>query len=165
MLRIREVYPGSKFFPSLIPDSHKKFKHFNPKKLFLSPRKYDPGCSSRIQILIFLPIPDPGNTGVKKTPDPEFRILDPDPHHWECLSFFKENKYMYLCYNRRTPRHQGDLQQGGGEDLRPPAGELWSEGSCSPPSSSSWSLAGSPTRSLTSLQHILVAFFSINLIP
>jgi hypothetical protein len=27
--------------------------YFNPKKLFLSSRKYDPGCSSRIWILIF----------------------------------------------------------------------------------------------------------------
>jgi hypothetical protein len=26
----------------------KEFKYFNPKKLFLSSRKYDPGCSSRI---------------------------------------------------------------------------------------------------------------------
>jgi hypothetical protein len=52
---------------------------FNPKKWFLSSRKYDPGCSSRnrilifypsrIQILIFYPtrILDPG---VKKAPDP-----------------------------------------------------------------------------------------------
>jgi hypothetical protein len=37
----------------------KEFKYFNPKKWFLSSRKYDPGCSSRI--------PDPG---VKKAPDP-----------------------------------------------------------------------------------------------
>jgi hypothetical protein len=26
-----------------------------PKKLFLNSRKYDPGCSSRIQVLIFYP--------------------------------------------------------------------------------------------------------------
>jgi hypothetical protein len=31
----------------------KEFKYFNPQKLFLSSRKYDPGCSSRIRILIF----------------------------------------------------------------------------------------------------------------
>ncbi len=36
-------------------------------KWFLSSRKYDPGCSSRIRIPDFLPIPDPG---VKKAPDP-----------------------------------------------------------------------------------------------
>ncbi len=45
----------------------KEFKCSNPKKLFLSSRKYDPGYSSRIRILIFLSIPDPG---VKKAPDP-----------------------------------------------------------------------------------------------
>jgi hypothetical protein len=63
--------PGSEFFPSRIPDPNffpsririKEFKYFNPKNLFLSSRKYDPGCSSRIRILI----PD---TGVKKAPDP-----------------------------------------------------------------------------------------------
>ncbi len=31
----------------------KEFRYFNPKKLFLSSWKYDPGCSSRIRILIF----------------------------------------------------------------------------------------------------------------
>jgi hypothetical protein len=47
----------------------KEFKYFNPKKTkkwFLSYRKYDPGCSSRIPDPDFLPIPDPG---VKKAPD------------------------------------------------------------------------------------------------
>jgi hypothetical protein len=46
----------------------KEFKYLNPK-LFLSSRKYNPGCSSRILILIFYPsrIPDPR---VKKAPDP-----------------------------------------------------------------------------------------------
>jgi hypothetical protein len=72
--------PGSDFFPSrncLHPGSRiriKEFKYFNPKKTekwFLSSRKYDPGCSSRIRIrmLTFYPsrIPDPV---VKKAPDP-----------------------------------------------------------------------------------------------
>jgi hypothetical protein len=47
----------------------KYFNHKNPKKWFLSSRKYDPGCSSRIRMLTFYPsrIPDPG---VKKAPDP-----------------------------------------------------------------------------------------------
>jgi hypothetical protein len=79
VLRLRDVYPGSDFFPFRIPDptfSHpgsririKYFKYFNPKKWFLSSRKYDPGCSSRIRIPTFYPsrIPDPG---VKKAPDP-----------------------------------------------------------------------------------------------
>jgi hypothetical protein len=53
-------HPGSRIriFPSRIPD---------PKKSFPSSRKYDPGCSSRIRILIFNHIPD---TGVQKAPDP-----------------------------------------------------------------------------------------------
>jgi hypothetical protein len=48
------------------------------QKLFLSSRKYDPGCSSRIRIpdpdLYFLSIPDPGS----KIPDPGFKKA-PDP--------------------------------------------------------------------------------------
>jgi hypothetical protein len=51
----------------------KEFEYFKPKKLFLSSRKYDTGCSSRIRILIFYNprIPDPG---VKKAPDHGSRI-------------------------------------------------------------------------------------------
>jgi hypothetical protein len=80
--------PGSDFFPSRIPDPNclypgsriliKEFKYFNPKKAkkwFLSSKKYDPGCSSRIPDpdADFLPsrIPDPG---VKKAPNPRSRI-------------------------------------------------------------------------------------------
>ncbi len=71
VLRIRYVYPGSEFFhpgfgffPSRI--RIKEFKYFKPKKLFLSTRKYDSGCSSRILILIFYP-----------------SHPDPDPQHWK----------------------------------------------------------------------------------
>ncbi len=79
VMRIRDVYPGSDFFPSRIPDPN----CFHPgsrilvkkktKKWFLSSKKYDPGCSSRIRMLTFYPsrIPDPG---VKKAPDPWSRI-------------------------------------------------------------------------------------------
>jgi hypothetical protein len=42
---------GSEFFPSRI--RIKKLKYFNPKNWFLSSRKYDPGCSSRLRILFF----------------------------------------------------------------------------------------------------------------
>ncbi len=54
-------YPGS---------ASKNLSILTPKKWFLSSRKYDPGCSSRIRILIFYPsrMPDPG---VKKAPDPD----------------------------------------------------------------------------------------------
>jgi hypothetical protein len=41
VLRIRDVYRGSEFFPSWIPPSLiriKEFKYFNPKKWFLSSR-------------------------------------------------------------------------------------------------------------------------------
>ncbi len=70
-------HPGSR-----IPDPNclhpgsririKEFKYFNPKKTkkwFLSSRKFDLCCSSRIRMLTFYPsrIPDPG---VKKAPDP-----------------------------------------------------------------------------------------------
>jgi hypothetical protein len=66
LLRIRDVYPGSEFFPSRI--RIKEFKCFNPKKWFLSSQKYilyglfipDPDPD-------FLPIPDPG---AKTAPDP-----------------------------------------------------------------------------------------------
>ncbi len=62
---------GINFVPSRI--RIKTFKYFNPKKWFLSSRKYYPGCSSRIRFpdpnLTFYPswIPD---QGVKKAPDP-----------------------------------------------------------------------------------------------
>ena len=59
LLRIRDVYPGSEFFPFRIPgrnrifsipdfrSTSKEFKYFNPKNCSWN---YDPGCSSRIQI-------------------------------------------------------------------------------------------------------------------
>ncbi len=63
------VYPGSRIriFPSRI--RIKEFKYFNPKKLFLSSRKYDPCCSSRIQILIFYPsrIPESKRHRIRNT--------------------------------------------------------------------------------------------------
>ncbi len=76
MLRIRDVYPGSRRIKKIsAPGSGSASKNYGkyslPLKLFLSSWKYDPDCSSRIRILIFYPsrIPDPG---VKKQ-----RILDP----------------------------------------------------------------------------------------
>jgi hypothetical protein len=58
---IRDVYSGYRIrlFPSRIRDPSifhpgsqihiKEFKYFNQKNSFLRSRKYDPGCSSRIQ--------------------------------------------------------------------------------------------------------------------
>jgi hypothetical protein len=56
VLRIRDAYPGSEFFPSRI--RIKEFEHFNPKK-FLRSRKYDPVCSSHIPDPEFFPHPGP----------------------------------------------------------------------------------------------------------
>ncbi len=64
-----------RLFSILDPGSRiriKEFKYFNPKKTkkwFLSSKKYDPGCSSRIPDpdADFLPIPDPGCRGQKGT--------------------------------------------------------------------------------------------------
>ncbi len=67
MLRIRDVYPGSRIRIFSIPDPLPRIKYFNPKKLFLSSRKYNSGSSSRIRILFFLPIPDPGFRDQKGT--------------------------------------------------------------------------------------------------
>jgi hypothetical protein len=58
--------PGSKRFWVPDPDPHSRISIFNPKKLFLSFWKYDPGCSSRIQTLFFT---HPGSRG-KKAQDP-----------------------------------------------------------------------------------------------
>ena len=76
-------HPGSELSPSRI--LIKEFKILTPKKAkkwFLSSKKYDPGCSSRIPDpdADFLPsrIPDPG---VKEAPNPGSRIPDPDPQH------------------------------------------------------------------------------------
>ncbi len=71
----------------------KEFKYFNPKKWFLSSRKYDPGCSSRIPDpdADFLPIPDPGSRGqkgtwsriwIRNTVDGQGRWTAPPPFLW-----------------------------------------------------------------------------------
>jgi hypothetical protein len=60
VLRIRDVFTGSEFFPPRIPDLY-----FNPKNLFLNSRKYESGCG--IPDFYTSQIPDPG---VKKAPDP-----------------------------------------------------------------------------------------------
>jgi hypothetical protein len=65
---LRICYPGSQFFPSRVPDPIKNLSIITPK-MVSNLSEYDPGCSSRILILIFLPIPDPRSRG-KKAPDP-----------------------------------------------------------------------------------------------
>ncbi len=80
----------------------KEFKYFNPKNCFLSSRKYDPGCSSRIRIPEpdpdFLPIPDPRSRGQKGTGS---RIPDLDPQH--CLSVWQvENLPTWTSRGKRV---------------------------------------------------------------
>ncbi len=72
VLRIRDVYPGSRIRLFSIPDPGselspsrtririKELSILTPQKMVS--RKYDPGCSSRIRMLTFYPsrIPDPG---------------------------------------------------------------------------------------------------------
>ena len=71
VLRIRDVHPGSDFFPSQIPDPNfsipdpgsasKNLSILPQKKWFLSSRKYDPGCLSRISDPVVKKAPDPGS--------------------------------------------------------------------------------------------------------
>jgi hypothetical protein len=77
---IRNVYiPDPNFFILDPGSASKNLSILTPKKWFLSSRKYDTGCSSRIRTLIFYPfrIPDPG---VKKASDP---ILGDPEHYYE----------------------------------------------------------------------------------
>jgi hypothetical protein len=92
-------HPGSRIRTVSIPDPGsriliKEFKHFNPKKAkkwFISSKKYDPSCSSRIPDpdADFLPsrIPDPG---VKKAPNPGSATL---------TKLFKNFNWKYFLIN------------------------------------------------------------------
>ncbi len=71
--------PGPEIFPSRKPGSASKNRHFKPPKWFLSSRKYDPGCSSRIRIRIFYP------SRIQRS---KHRISDPDPQHWHHIFCF-----------------------------------------------------------------------------
>jgi hypothetical protein len=61
--------PDPKFFHPGSRIGIKEFKYFKPKRLFLSSRKYDPGCSSRIRIPIFFYSSRILDPGVKKALD------------------------------------------------------------------------------------------------
>ncbi len=114
MLLIRDVYPGSDFSPSRIPDPNcfhprsririKELKYFNPKIWFLSSRKYDSGCSSRIPDPDpdFLLIPDPRSRiqdpGVKKAPDPGVKKALYPGSRSATLVYRMENKLFYFIY-------------------------------------------------------------------
>jgi hypothetical protein len=80
VLRIRDVYPGSRIRLFSIPDpnffhtgSASKNLSILTQKWFLSSRKYDPGCSSRIRMLTFYPSLIPGSKR-HRIPDPQHCI-------------------------------------------------------------------------------------------
>jgi hypothetical protein len=88
---------GSDFSPSRIPNpnclhpgsSSKNLSILTPKKAkkwFLSSKKYDPGCSSRIRMLTFSHH-DPGSRGQKSTQS-RIRIRNTAPHtlFWPCAA-------------------------------------------------------------------------------
>ncbi len=85
--------PGSEIFPSRFPDpkffhsgsTSKNLSILTQKIVFLSSRKYDPGCSSRIRILIFYP----SRIQVSK----RHRIPDSDPQH--CKDVSNKNRLTY----------------------------------------------------------------------
>jgi hypothetical protein len=68
-------HPRSRIRPVSIPNHGSASKNLSiltpkkPKKWFLSSRKYDPCCSSRIRMLTFYPSRNP-DPGVIKAPDP-----------------------------------------------------------------------------------------------
>ncbi len=121
VLRIRNVYPGSRIrlfsipdpgselSPSRIPDpgSSKNLSILTPKKAkkwFLSSKKYDPGCSSRIPDpdADFLPswIPDPG---VKKVPNPGSRIRIRNTGSAFILLAYTKQTGLWLVAHKTTP--------------------------------------------------------------
>jgi hypothetical protein len=120
VLRIRDVYPGSRIrlFSNPDPGSRiliKEFKYFNPKlakKWFLSSKKYYPGCSSRIPDpgtgCWLSPIPDNGSRiqGSKKHPIPDprsrIRIRNTDLiYRGDILDFFST---LYNTLSSAVPR-------------------------------------------------------------
>ncbi len=98
--RIRDVYSGSRIRLFSIPDPRSSSKNSSiltpkkAKKWFLSSKKYDLGCSSRIPGpgSGHSPIPDPGSWGQKGT---QSRIPDPDPQH--CLFLYTESGSFLIC--------------------------------------------------------------------
>jgi hypothetical protein len=97
VLRIRDVYPGSEFFLSRIPDPkffRSGFKYLNPKKWSLNSRKYDQGCSSWL-------LTHPGSRiqGSKR-----HRIPDPDPQHCSYVSV-RWREIVFLLFFLHVPMY------------------------------------------------------------
>jgi hypothetical protein len=99
VLRIRAVYPGSEFFPSRIQgqkDSGSRiriieFECLKPKKLFLSFRKNDLRCSSRIRIQIFFH----GLPFSQTSPSPRISLRRLTSSYTVCISL-----YLTACHIR-----------------------------------------------------------------
>ncbi len=115
VLRIRDVFPGSYFFLSRIPDPNclhpgsasKNISILTPKKTikwFLSSTKYDPGCSFWIRMLTFYPsrISDPGSRGQKGTGSATLG----DPQHWFCLY---RSVSDLVCHKNKCTKFQESL--------------------------------------------------------
>jgi len=81
----------------------KEFKYFNPKKWFLTSRKYDPCCSSRIRILTFYTsrIPDPG---VKKASDTGSESATLQASAFGVAKFLASLYILQVFRTRRTPK-------------------------------------------------------------
>jgi hypothetical protein len=116
VLRIRDVYPGYEFFHpgsqvKNIPDpgsASKNLSIYNPKKLFLSSRKYDSGIFIPDPDLdFFYPsrIPDPGSRNQKGTGS---RIRNNKKHKMEGFcNFFLTGFFMLLHTQAVLPRMGG----------------------------------------------------------
>jgi hypothetical protein len=131
VFRIRDVYPGSRIRLFSIPgpgselspsrNRIQEFKYFNPKKMVLSSRKYDPGCSSRIPDpdADFLPIPDPG---VKKAPDP-------DPQH--CCARGSWSQELWSLLRERAPPGSTDRGLRGTKEKKKKRSQCYPRGASS----------------------------------
>jgi hypothetical protein len=103
------LHPGSRIRTVSIPDPGSSSNNLSiltpkkPKKWFLSSKKYNLGCSSRIPDpdAYFLPIPDPGSRGHKGT---QSRIPDPDPQLCFYTAIQLEFRY-YLKYTVHFSRY------------------------------------------------------------
>ncbi len=71
ILRIRDVYPGSRIRIVSIPDPLQRIQVFQPIKLFFMLSEIWSGLFIPDPDPDFLPIPDPGSRG-KKAPDPGY---------------------------------------------------------------------------------------------
>jgi hypothetical protein len=117
VLRIWDIYPRSKFFPSWIPGSASENLSILTQinGWFQCSRKYDQGCSPQIRIPDpdFLPIPDPWSRSQKGT---RSRILNPDPQHCvfqqKCFNYPDRRSRIYFSSSPEPVMCQGILRRG-----------------------------------------------------